>query len=209
MKTAKLTLAVVLVGLVAGCSGFDAASRNTAYQPPLAQAFAMSDPAFGTVLPAYRVDEINVVVPQELIVSEANVYYPNGDIVWHGDPAGDRHEQVKAVLDTAFARGTDAMQGNVPVRVDVTLERFHALTPRTRYTVGGVHSIRFKLEVRDAESGLLLEEPRSVKANLKAFGGQRAIDAERQGQTQKVRIIDHLSSVIEAELRTTAPRPTS
>ena len=47
----------------------------------------------------------------------------------------------------------------------------------------------------------MLEEPRSVKADLKGFGGQRAINAEQQGQTQKVRITDHLAQVIQDELR--------
>jgi hypothetical protein len=37
-------------------------------------------------------------------------------------------------------------------------------------------------------------------ADLDAFGGQQAINAEARGQTQKVRITDHLAEVIRQEL---------
>jgi hypothetical protein len=47
----------------------------------------------------------------------------------------------------------------------------------------------------------LLREPTVLKADLNAYGGQEAIDAELQGQTQKVRVTDHLSRVIATELR--------
>lgn len=208
MRPFKFVLAVVISGVLAGCAGVDTASRNAGFDRSLteAQALALVEPTFAVRLPSYSVAEINVVVPEGLIVSEANRFYPNSDIVWHGDPPGNRHEQIKAIFDTAIARATQDMQGDVPVALDVTLERFHALTPRTRYTVGGVHSITFTLAVRDAQSGFLLEEPRTIEANLKGFGGQRAIDAERQGQTQKVRITAHLASVFEDELRAPEPR---
>ncbi len=203
MRLAKLICAMTVAIALAGCASFDTPSRNTAFDQslPAGPAFGVTQPVFSEALPSFRVDEINVVVPPSLIVSEENVYYPRGDIVWRGDPYGDRHMQVQAIFDEALTRGTADMQGEVPVILDVTVERFHGLTEKTRYTVGGVHSIRFTLAVRDAETGLLLEEPRSVKADLKGFGGQRAINAERQGQTQKVRITDHLSRVIQDELR--------
>ena len=38
----------------------------------------------------YDVAEVKIVVPQTLRVSEANSYRPNADIVWRGDPPGDR-----------------------------------------------------------------------------------------------------------------------
>ena len=50
------------------------------------------------------------------------------------------------------------------------------------------------------ETGEAYTDPRLIKANLKAFGGARAINAERNGITQKVRITNHLAEVIRAEL---------
>lgn len=203
MKLMKMMIAFAFGGFLAGCATVDTPSRNSAFDPSIGPnaAFGTAQPVLSETMPSFRVEEINVVVPDALIVSEENVYYPRGDIVWRGDPFGDRHAQVKAIFDDAMTRGTSELQGEVPVILDITVQRFHGLTEKTRYTVGGIHSIRFELAVRDAETGLLLEEPRNVEADLKGFGGQRAVNAEQQGQTQKVRITDHLSQVIQDELR--------
>ena len=203
MKLMKLILLFGFGAVLAGCAAVDTPSRNSAFEPTIGGTAAVGtqQPIFSETMPSFQVEEVNVLVPRSLIVSEQNVYYPRGDIVWRGEPYGDRHAQVEAIFDEALTRGTKDMQGEVPVILDVTVERFHSLTEKTRYTVGGVHSIRFTLAVRDAETGLLLEEPRSVEADLKGFGGQRAINAEQQGQTQKVRITDHLTKVIQDELR--------
>ena len=56
------------------------------------------------------------------------------------------------------------------------------------------------LSLKDPQTGELVEEPRKVQADLKGYGGSRAIAADQQGQTQKVRITDHLAQVINAEL---------
>ena len=106
------------------------------------------------------------------------------------------------IFEDAFARGTSETPGDVPVILDVEVLRFHALTEKTRYTVGGVHSIRFKLSIRSLETGILLEEPREIQADLVGYGGSMAIAAEARGQTQKVRITAHLSYVIDTELTT-------
>jgi len=65
---------------------------------------------------------------------------------------------------------------------------------------GGVHSITFVLTLRDSKSGATVLGPRVVKADLRAFGGRKALQADRDGQTQKVRIIEHLAGVIAREL---------
>ncbi|MBW4708717.1 hypothetical protein KX928_13085 [Roseobacter sp. YSTF-M11] len=204
MKSLKLIATLAASAMIAGCTTTDIASRNAPYSNPAVDAAVgpknILDTTFEAAVPAYNVTGINVIVPESLIVSEANSYYPSGDIVWREDPAGNRHEQVKAIFDTAMARGTADMKDGTPVVLDVQVMRFHALTEKTRYTIGGIHSITFGLSLRSAETGLLLGEPRVIKANLKGFGGERAIAAERQGQTQKVRITDHLAGVILTEL---------
>jgi len=86
------------------------------------------------------------------------------------------------------------------VIVDVDVKRFHALTEKTRYTVGGVHSITFELTVRNPLTGDLLVPTREIQADLRGFGGSRAIQAEQAGMTQKVRITQHIANVIAQEL---------
>ena len=113
---------------------------------------------------------------------------------------GDRYDQVKAIFEAAMARGTAEVKGNVPAILDIEVMRFHALTEKTRYTVGGIHALTFKMSLRHAETGQILIAPKVVKADLQGFGGQRAIEAVRRGQTQKVRITGHLANVIRAEL---------
>ncbi|WP_298975975.1 DUF6778 family protein [uncultured Roseobacter sp.] len=203
MKSTKLIATLFFAAIVAGCATTDTASRNTPFTNPAVEGAAQQNLLDTSVNPAvqsYNVSTINVAVPRTLIVSEANSYYPSGDIVWRGDSAGDRHAQVKAIFEDAMARGTAGMSRGTPVVLDIEVLRFHALTEKTRYTIGGVHSITFQLSVRSAETGQLFGAPRVVKADLKGFGGERAIEAERQGQTQKVRITDHLAKVIQAEL---------
>ena len=205
MRAVKLILALALGFVVAGCATTDTASRNAPFEQssgldtPEGSAFAQ--PVFEQAIPAYKVEQVNVIVPQSLLVSEANRYYPSGDIVWREDPPGNRHEQVKTIFEEAMARGTASVQGEVPIIVDVQVMRFHALTEKTRYTIGGIHSIKFGLSIRSAETGLLLEERRVIQADLVGYGGQRAITAERQGQTQRVRITAHLANVIKTELQ--------
>jgi hypothetical protein len=192
MKTLKLIVMLVLGAMVSACAAVDTATRNARFEP--------QQPEFVQTLPTMRVTEINVLVPQTLKVSERNSYYPGGDIVWRGDAIGNRHQQVKAIFDTALSQGTAQMDGIVPVRLDIRVDRFHALTEKARYTIGGVHSITFVLQIRDLSTGLALGEMRLVKADLDAFGGQQALRAEARGQSQKVRITNHLAEVIRQEL---------
>ncbi|UWQ89838.1 hypothetical protein QEZ52_13680 [Aliisedimentitalea scapharcae] len=146
------------------------------------------------------VANVVVRVPRSLKVSERNSYLPRGDIVWRGDPIGDRHAQVQKIVQDSIIRGVTPLAGPVNVNVDVLVTRFHALTEKARYTTGGVHSITFDLKITQAETGQLIVPVRTVRADLDAFGGQQAILAEARGLTQKVRITNHLAEVIRQEL---------
>ncbi|NCU20316.1 hypothetical protein EOM89_06175 [Candidatus Falkowbacteria bacterium] len=148
----------------------------------------------------YAVRAVQVRVPDTLRVSEANLFYPLADIVWRGDPAGNRYTQVKAIFDAAATRATRPMTKGPRVVAEIDVQRFHCLTEKARYSVGGVHSIEFLLTVRDARTGALIDGPRKVKADLPASGGNRAIAEDAAGMTQKVLITDHLERVIRAEL---------
>lgn len=90
--------------------------------------------------------------------------------------------------------------GKAPVVLEIEVTRFHALTEKARYTVGGVHALQFHMMLRDARTGEIYGEPKFIKADFKALGGNAAIRAEREGITQKVRITRHLANVIRTEL---------
>ncbi len=174
----------------------DTATRNA----PLAASLSAPEAAPGVELADFRVVKVSVNVPETLRVSEANRYYPGGDIVWREDPIGDRHEQVRTIVQNALAKGVSGFEGARPVVLDVSVSRFHALTEKARYTIGGVHAIQFTIRVTDAETGEVLVAPRFIKADFEALGGQAAVRAEAKGITQKVRITDHLAWVIRQEL---------
>jgi hypothetical protein len=86
------------------------------------------------------------------------------------------------------------------VNVEVEVRRFHSLTEKARFTVGGVHSIRFLITVTDARTGEIVEGPRFVSADRDALGGQRAMEAERAGRTERVMVLNHLAGVAVREL---------
>ncbi len=138
--------------------------------------------------PSYRVREVRVSVPETLKVSEANSYKPRADIVWRGDPIGNRYEQVAAVMKEGIERGVAGLDGSREVVLEVEVATFHALTQKARYTVGGTHDINFWLTIRDARTGEVIEPRRYIDTDLKALGGVAAIAAEAHGETQKVRI---------------------
>jgi hypothetical protein len=143
---------------------------------------------------------VNVIVPHSLRVSEANTFVPVADIVWRGDPLGDRYQQVEAIFETAAWGATAQMHAGRAVVVDMEVTRFHCLTEKARYTIGGNHALHFDLTVRDAQTGQVLDGPRTVVADIKAAGGSRAIAEDQAGRTQKVVIIDRLTEVLRREL---------
>lgn len=207
MTILKRICVLGLISLLAACSAGNTVATRAINVDPSAQtkpdssikAFApKTDRA--PAAPRIRVEKIRVVVPRTLEVSEANRYLPAGDIVWREDPIGDRHEQVQSIFQSGLEKGTARMNGARPVSLYVQVMRFHALTEKARYTTGGVHSIKFGLAVRDLTTGNFLTEPRVIEADLKAYGGRQALEAESNGLTQKVRITEHLAEVIWEEL---------
>ena len=195
MKTIRL-IAAALMGLsltACGASNKDIASRNA----PLIEAPA----AVATQAPV-TVNRIIVDVPRSLQVSERNRFFPGGDIVWREDPRGDRHAQVKTIVENALLQAVQGMQGPNVVDLHVEITRFHALSEKARYSTGGVHDIEFKLTLLDPNTGTPLGASRPIDAGFKAYGGRAALEAEARGETQKVRITKQLVQVIQAELTT-------
>lgn len=153
-----------------------------------------------TLARSYSLRGFNFDAQPGLDVAEAESYYPFADVVWRGDPIGPRIPQIAAMFNEAASRNRAVLDGDTPVDVDVTLIRFHGVTNRTRYTVGGVYNVIFDLTVRSAASGEVIEPTRRVTGNLDAPGGERAIRLDEAGQTQKVRVTDFLTSLLRAQL---------
>jgi hypothetical protein len=205
------TFALLAVGAsLSACAAVDAVSRDApfeSFQPE--QVRPVSVPAElieaqratqASYQSPVRIENIAVQVPRSLKVSEANRYLPSGDIVWRGDPIGDRYEQVQAIFEEAMLQGVAVVDGPSAVDLLINVKRFHAITEKARYSTGGVHNIVFDFALADPETGALLVPWQEVRADLEAYGGDAAIRAEAAGQTQKVRIRDHLARVIVEEL---------
>ncbi|MDJ1008726.1 MAG: hypothetical protein QNJ13_12990 [Paracoccaceae bacterium] len=197
MARIRVTAAVTALGLaaLAGCAGVDEGLRDL----PVGEVRSEARD--------YRIEAFDVLVPRTLEVSEANLFYPIADIVWRGDPFGDRYEQVEAIFDAAGDGTRAEVDGARPVRVTVQVTRFHSVTERARVTVGGVHSMRFFLTVYEQGSDAPIEGPRLVIADLPALGGEAALAAEREGQTMKVRVTEQLRLTLIDELTEPAPPP--
>ncbi|RGP37863.1 DUF6778 family protein [Pseudotabrizicola alkalilacus] len=203
MKTLVFPMLAVVMGLSACAGGGPDVMRSDRVQMTLATQ-GRADPGAGEVRQVlaaqYDVQDIRISVPSKLKVSEANMFYPVADIVWRGEPMGNRHAQVMSIFKEAMDRGTFTMTTGRKVVVDIEVTRFHSVTEKTRYTVGGTHSMRFTLTVRDAETGVVLDGPRLVAADAKAAGGAQAVAEEQMGRTQRVVVVERLASAIRSEL---------
>lgn len=207
MCVARLAAMLVPLVLAAACAAPPPATRAVA---PLAAdgiaampvAAAAPTGARDDRAPATRwnVRDVRVTVPDTLTVSEANLFYPMADIVWRGEPPGDRHAQVQAIIAEAFDAATADMTQGLAVTLDVQVLRFHSVTEKTRFTVGGVHAIQMRVTLRDPRSGAVIDGPRHVVANIPAAGGRRALEEDRAGLTQRVVIVRNLIPIIRAEL---------
>jgi hypothetical protein len=201
MKKIQVLGALAIATLLTACGQPEQASRAVVAPEgglTLATQGLENGPSYRTA--AYAVQGVVVTVPSSLRASEANVYYPLADIVWRGDALGNRHEQVRAIVRDAAAQATANMTTGPAAVVDITVNRFHSVTEKTRYSVGGVHSVDYTLTVRDALSGEILDGPRNVIADAPAVGGVRALAEDQAGRTMKVVITERLIASFQAEL---------
>ena len=150
----------------------------------------------------YAIKALQIDVPRSLTVSEANTYLPRADIVWRGDMPGDRHAQIEGLFRDAMTDGVTRIgdAGTRPVTLMITVRRFHGVTEKTRYSVGGVHNIVFDLAFVDPQTGALLAPVRQIAADLAEPGGNEAIALDAAGQTQRVRLRAHLAQVLVDEM---------
>lgn len=176
-------LAVGLALSVAGCAG---SNWETAYE--------QVDPAQSA---NWRLAAVDVSAPETLTTSEVNSYTPDFDIVWHGEPYGDRRAQAAAIVTEGIERGArSALNGRENVRIVATITQFHAITPKVRGMDDvGVHNIQYTVQVFDARSGAALTEPQNIKAEFPALVGKAGDEADAAGNTQRVQIVNHIAAV--------------
>ncbi len=192
MKKLVLVSMLVSAPLLAGCS-FET-EWKTSY----------TDVVSSTDSSSWRVAEIDVQVPTNLTVSEENSFAPDADIVWREEPQGNRYEQVDRIITEAAKIGSSDLKGSKPVKLVLVVDTFHALSEkaRTRLNSSGVHNIGFTAQVFDARTGQALTPVDQVQADLVAYVGEQAWAAVAAGETQRVRIIRHVSNTIAGWLAT-------
>lgn len=185
MRLIRVFLPLLIAALALG-----ACSRQfaTSYDHPVAAETARD----------WALADVSVTVPDSLTVSEAKSIIPRADIVWREDPPGDRHPQVAAIVRDAAVAGAAGLHGSRPVRLDIVVTRFHALTfeAETRLRWSGVHNIDFSIRVVDALSGAVLAGPEMIEAALPALSGPTMAEARARGESQKSQISAHLRAVI-------------
>ncbi len=168
--------------LLAGCSG----NWNVGYDHNL-------DPA---VTRTWNLRDVIAIVPDSLKVSNANTFAPAADIVWHGEPYGDRRAQVAAIIDDGITEGCSELLGTRPVTITASVRRFHGVTPAAvARAPAAVHNINYVIRVIDADTGIPLTEEQEINADLEALVGASAIAGAINGNTQRVRIVNHIAAV--------------
>jgi len=169
--------------LLGACSG----AWETTFDAPVSTGLAQG----------WHLHDVVVDVPPDLTTTEDNIFAPEADIVWHGDPWGDRKAQVAAILHDAVAQAAAPLSGRRGVDFFVTVREFHALTPRARSSApSAVHNLAFDISVLDDRTGEVVVPSTFIRADLLALTGVAAIEAVVQGDTQKVRISRHLTEVV-------------
>lgn len=147
---------------------------------------------------SWRVTDVIVSVPASLKVSEERTYVPRADIVWREDPLGDRRAQVGAIVKNAALRAASELKGSRPVRLEISVSRFHAMTFEAEaLNIGaGVHNIDFTVRAVDVRTGKVLAGPEAIEASFPAVSGTEMIEARLRGESQKLQIMAQLINVV-------------
>lgn len=202
MINRRVFLGGVAVFGVTGCAGPNAASDNWAFQLGiLPDKLAPGRDARLEDLPPFFIRNVNADAPRMLTSTEENRFKPRADIIWREEPFdGDRHSQVAKIVHEAGHMAVIGLEGDLELTLDIEILRFHALTQITRYTVGGSHSVELLLRLSNTATGELVVPAWAISTELPAYGGQKAVEAEIAGLTQRSRIRQHLASLIRHEL---------
>lgn len=174
---------VLALSVLAGCGG----NFRTYYDKPVPASQSAN----------WRLSSVQVTAPRTLVVSEAETFLPNADIVWREDTRGDRYTQVEKIMRDAITKGASGLHGSRPVIIRATMTRFHAMTFLAETKApGGTHDVEFNLSISDARSGEVLYGPTHIEASLPAMTGDQMVRARLAGQSQKSQITAHVAATI-------------
>ncbi len=185
------------VALLVGLFGCGTTSDGTLR--PEAAAFDQVIAASAEEVSTWRLTGVRVAVPTELRVARnPDELFPKQEIVWWGDPDGNRRAQVAKIVEDAAKLGAIGLPGRRNVVLEIKVALFHGVTPRARRSpvAPAWHDINFSATIRDASSGAVLAQESSLNADIIAFRGTQAQKAEREGQTQKVRVSNRIALVV-------------
>lgn len=191
MKLFKICAVVFLAAGLSACASVETPTRGAPSEA------AVISPNLSARSADWNVVDVRVNVPETLSTTEANMFYPNANVIWRGEPMGNRHQQVANLMDAGLSAGLTHLRGGQDVIFQIDVRRFHSVTEKARAFTGGVHDMIFTLTVLDAQSGQALHGPVFVETHLKAYGGRAALKAEREGKSQKVRIQTHLAALMQ------------
>ena len=191
MKLFKICAVVLVAAGLSACASVETPTRGAPSEA------SVISPSLAARSADWNVVDVRVNVPETLSTTEANMFYPNANVIWRGEPYGNRHQQVAQLMDTAMTFGLAHLRGNQDVIFEINVRRFHSVTEKARAYTGGVHDMIFTLTVVDAQTGVALHGPAFVETHLKAYGGRAALKAEREGKSQKFRIQNHLAALMQ------------
>lgn len=144
----------------------------------------------------WQVAEVRAIAPDSRRVSEDNVLVPMADIVWHGEPQGDRRLQVAAIVAEGVQRAAAPLAGSRPVEIHIAVDRFHGVTPAAiNSSPGAVHDIAFRAAVVDRHTREILVPPVRIDAAIIAHTQRMAVLSRLDGETERQRIVDHVAEV--------------
>lgn len=193
-----ITRRLVMFGTLASVAALSGCVQNGTFRT------YFDSPLEPTATATWRLAEVTVDVPRTLVVSEERSWEPVADIVWREDPPGDRYSQVATIMTAAVRQGAAGLHGGLPVRLEVVVRRFHAMTfeaEALNYDVG-VHNVDFTIRAVDARTGAVLAGPDLIEASFPAKTGARMAAARAAGDSQKRMITRHVAATVAAWLGT-------
>lgn len=181
--------AVAAVLFLSGCGGRFASDYAVEVPPDVSR--------------TWQVTDVRAIVHGNRTVSDDNVLIPIADIVWHGEPAGDRKAQVAEIVAEGTRAAAAPLARGRPVEIHIAVDRFHGVTPvAVNRSPAAVHDIVFRIAVVDRRTREVLVPPERVTASLVAHTQTNAILSRLKGETERQRIVDHVAEVVAGWLGT-------
>lgn len=145
---------------------------------------------------AWNLSDVSVRFGPEIARTASGEEY-GSNFVWNGYSGGNRKKQVIGMFRSAVDEvGREVMTGAQPVKVNVQVNYFHALTDGSRVWCCGAHRIFADLSVVDANTGAVLADGKNVALGRIALGGIPGLVAVAAGRDQAVRIREGIAKGI-------------